>query len=73
MLNREYAIDEPVAVRNLGVGNAFAEGIIREVRDSGKSYVTYIVEWDDGKYPNEIWSPEALDTPSAPSFTHPSI
>lgn len=73
MLSREYAVGEPVSVRNLGIGNAFAKGVIKEVIDAGKLYVTYSVEWDDGKYPNEIWSPEALDALPKPSLTHPTI
>jgi hypothetical protein len=73
MLSREYAVGEPVVVRNMGIGNTFAEGVIKEVRDAGKPYVTYVVAWNDGKYPDEIWGPESLDTPTGPSLTHPSI
>lgn len=56
-------VGDRVRVAGLGLFSTQVEGAITEVHEvpDHPALNEYSVEWDDGKYPNEIWDENDFD------------
>jgi hypothetical protein len=61
MLEVEKTKDDRIALGSIGLGSVYVEGTILAVKDAGKPYVSYQVNWDDNQYAGEWYTADELE------------